>query len=72
MDTDVRDVRCHLLNRVLPAGFEELLVASRLKLEDGRTELEALRPFCPPARRVGTGDGKDRRAFFGGPRFLNG
>ena len=67
---DVGDMRGHALDRVAPSNFQKPLLAGRVELQQGRAELEALRPFRPAARGVFAYHGENRRAGFRFPRLF--
>ena len=52
VDADVRQVRGHHGDGPLAAEPQEALVAGRVELQQGRAELEALRPLGPALGRV--------------------
>ena len=67
---DVADMAGHVLHRGAAADLENRRVARGVELQDGRAELEALRPLGPAARRVAAVDREDRRATRRIPRLL--
>ena len=70
VDADVREVRRHAVERAGAAELEEGAVARRVELENGRSELKALRPLGPAARAVASLHGEHRRAVFRTPALL--
>src|SRR5579872_5640710 len=59
----MRDVRRHGCHRALASSFQELCLAGRVELQNGRAELEALRPFGPAAACVLSADREHGRAL---------
>src|SRR5262249_25688650 len=71
VDTDVREVRRHPLDRARTAQLEKRRLARGIELQQRRSELEPLRPLGPAAGAVAALDGTHRRAVFRPPRVLD-
>src|SRR5277367_5916486 len=72
MHADVRNVRCHALNRSAPTNLQKLCVAHRIELEQRRAVLKTLRPLGPAARGVSAFHGEDGRSLIRLPVFFDG
>ena len=71
MNADVRHMRCHAVDRMISADLQKSLVAGRIKLKNGPTELKALGPLGPALGLILSLNGKDRRACLIVPRTVN-
>ncbi len=70
VDAHVRQVRGHVREGALAAQLEERALVRRVELQQGRAELEALRPVGPATRRVAAAQREDRRAVGRVPGLL--
>src|SRR5689334_21802233 len=66
----VRNVRGHQLYRVFSAKLQKLAFASRIELQQRRSELKPLCPFSPPARGVFAFNSEYRCSLAWIPRIL--
>ena len=63
MDARVSEVRGHARQRRLAAEFQAVRIPGCIKLKDGGTELETLRPLRPASARVASVGREDRGAL---------
>ncbi len=70
VDADVREVRRHAFNGARACELQEVAIAGGVELQDGRTKLEALRPFRPAPRLPTPVHGEDWRPVGRSPGLL--